>query len=221
MNLLLVKFRVAFFHFLENIHTFFCYWGNLRFMWADLRLWAAWVGRNPYRSLNAYMRAHGRKEVDTYGETPLSVFEKIAEAADVRPSDVFVDLGCGRGRGCFWLYYFRGCSVIGVDEVPEFIETARELQEALNIEGIRFERGDYKVSSLEGGSCYLYDATVATSEEIEWMAKRFSGLKAGVRVVTVSVSLKGTESSARFEEVAAFQAQVAWGVAEVFVQRVV
>ncbi len=60
-------------------------------------------GPNPYRV----------KEAFPYGETPLCSLKKIADRCGLKASDKVVDLGCGRGRGVFFLAQHYGCEVVG------------------------------------------------------------------------------------------------------------
>jgi SAM-dependent methyltransferase len=72
-------------------------------------------GPNPYRN----------KEAFPYGETPLCSLKKIADRFGLKSSDKVVDLGCGRGRGVFFLAQHYRCEVTGIDLVEPFIERAR------------------------------------------------------------------------------------------------
>ncbi len=38
----------------------------------------------------------------------------IARECGIQKEDVVFELGCGRGRTCFWLNTFIGCKVVGI-----------------------------------------------------------------------------------------------------------
>ncbi len=66
-------------------------------------------------------------------ETPLTSLEVIARECQLSVRDVVFELGCGRGRTCFWLNQFIGCAVIGIDYVPAFIEKALKVKRRFHI----------------------------------------------------------------------------------------
>jgi SAM-dependent methyltransferase len=51
--------------------------------------------------------------------------QAIIHRSEVTPADVFVDLGCGKGRVLFLATRYRFKRIIGVDLSPAMVETAR------------------------------------------------------------------------------------------------
>jgi SAM-dependent methyltransferase len=143
-----------------------------------------------------------------YGETPLDLWAKIAKAAKITEKDLFLDLGCGRGRLCFWTSQNYQCRSLGVDWVPKFIRRAQFLAWLFRIQNVQFLCTNLKKGLLQEATViYLY--TYHPEEEL----LDFSYLKAGCRVITVSEPLQ----CEGFSVGAIVKAQFPWGDTEVFV----
>jgi protein-L-isoaspartate O-methyltransferase len=131
---------------------------------------------------------------------------------------VVVELGCGRGRTCFWLNQFIGCRVIGIEYVPTFIEKARHVQEKQGISGVTFRLEDLFHTDLQGATTvYLY-ASCFSPEEIDRLIEQFSRLPDGTKIITVSYALTDYQPSAPFQLIKQFPARFTWGTAVVFLQ---
>ena len=143
-----------------------------------------------------------------YGETPLDLWATIAEAAKITEQDCFLDLGCGRGRLCFWTSRRFGCHSIGVDWVPTFIRRARFLAWMLRVRNVQFLCTTLSRAPLhEATVIYLY--TYHPEEDL----LDFSHVKSGCRVITVSEPLKGEG----FSMSSVIRAKFPWGETEVYV----
>ena len=94
----------------------------------DLALLMSYLFQNPYKISKNFLIARHETEIYAYGETPLTSLEKIARSAKLTDRDVVLELGCGRGRTCFWLRSFIGCKVIGVDFIGTFIDKANQVK---------------------------------------------------------------------------------------------
>ena len=84
-----------------------------RFALSDLSLGFASLFFNPYRTC--------RKNGSIYGETPPASLRRIASFCDLTSQDSWLELGSGRGKGCFWISHFIGCETVGIEKVPLFI----------------------------------------------------------------------------------------------------
>jgi SAM-dependent methyltransferase len=128
---------------------------------------------------------------------------EIASLAGLTKEDHFFDLGCGRGRVCFWTAHWIGCRVTGVDFVPAFIRKARQLQT-----GSEFLCAKLTDLSLhEATVIYLY--TFHPDEE----AVDFSFLRPHTRVITVSEPL----NQSGFVVKNSMKAHFPWGEADVYI----
>lgn len=71
-------------------------------------------------------RDHARK----YDPSPVGPFRRILAGLSVRPSDVFVDFGCGKGRVLLLASHFPFRRVVGVEFSSELCAVARANVEA-------------------------------------------------------------------------------------------
>lgn len=163
------------------------------------------------------MQEKGEEEIYAYGETPLTTLATIAEAAQLKKEDKVFELGCGRGRGCFWLENFIGCQVVGIDFVPTFIKKADEVRHRFNLSKIAFRCEDLAVSDLAGATAvYLY-GTCYEDAFIQMLIGKFAKLPSGTKIITVSYPLSDYTKLPLFTVTKQFTAPFTWGEAEVFV----
>ena len=74
-----------------------------------------------------------------YDPTPYAVLEELVNLDILRPEDILVDYGCGKGRVGFFINSQVGCTVIGVDHSERLLEEANEnLENYGNGENITF-----------------------------------------------------------------------------------
>jgi hypothetical protein len=170
--------------------------------------------QNPFRICKQFLRRRGEKLIDAYGETPLPVFAQIARY--LSSSDTVIELGCGRGKGVFFLSQLLGCSVIGIDWIPHFIQTAESIHRSLSPSlpvGFRCEEMQ-RVDLSKATAVYLY-GTCLTDDEIHSLIPRFERLQPGARIITVSFPL--SDYSSKFLTISQLTASFPWGEAEVYV----
>lgn len=67
---------------------------------------------------------------------------RIVDYADVRDSDVFVDLGSGVGRAAAVMHLLTGAATIGLEIQPELVRAARNLTSRLNVMRFSVIEGD-------------------------------------------------------------------------------
>lgn len=171
---------------------------------------------NPYRICKTFMQQRGEEQVDVYGETPLPVYAQIAKACTLSSSDTFVELGCGRGRGVFFLNTLTGCQAIGIDWVPHFIHIAEAIARG-GSHGVFFQCEDLLNADLSKATAiYLY-GTCLSEEEILSLIDRFKGLSQTVKIVTVSYPL--SDYSSYFSTLQQFTARFPWGTTDVYLQQ--
>ncbi len=153
-----------------------------------------------------------------YGETPLTSLQIIAEHCDLKKEDHVFELGCGRGRGCFWLQAFIGCKVTGIELVPTFVEKANHVKDRFKIDQIEFRHGDIAKANYDSATVlYLY-GTCFEDVFIEQLINKFKKLPKGTRFITVSYALTEYMRSPLFEVVKVFPVEFTWGEAEVYLQ---
>jgi hypothetical protein len=165
---------------------------------------------NPYSICRRFFQNKREKNIHVYGETPLTLWAKIAKNAKIIRSDRLVDLGCGRGRICFWTSIWLGCSTTGVDWVPSFINRGRFLTWLFRISHLQFDcSGISHISLKDATVVYLYTYH-PDEEKID-----FNQMCSGGRVITVSEPLmkKG------FVIDKSMKAVFPWGETDVFINK--
>ncbi|HEY5236660.1 MAG TPA: class I SAM-dependent methyltransferase [Rhabdochlamydiaceae bacterium] len=161
-------------------------------------------GPNPYRI----------KEAFPYGETPLCSLKKIADRFGLKSSDKVVDLGCGRGRGVFFLAQHYGCEVTGIDMIGPFIDRAQGLAEDYQGLKVLFACGDMRKFDFSQATFVFFYGTTFSDEFVEELVQAMKALPKGSKVVTVSYPLEGLEL------VDQFLVSFPWGSAEVYLHLV-
>lgn len=170
---------------------------------------------NPYRICKQYLRQKQEAEIDAYGETPLLVLAEIAGRCALDASDTLIELGCGRGKGAFFLSHLTGCHVIGVDWVPFFIDIAKAIAESTPSLPVEFRCQDmHSLDFSKTTVIYLY-GTCLSDQAILSLIERFKQLPLMIRIITVSYPL--ADYSSHFSTVEQFTAMFPWGEGEVFI----
>jgi SAM-dependent methyltransferase len=132
-------------------------------------------------------------------------------ALNLKPTDCFVDLGCGRGRAVFFLSHIFGCQAIGVDLTPSFIARAKRLTAKHGVKRVSFECCDFLKFDFSTATCvYLYGTTYSDAclQAVECrVAESFET----TRIVTVSAPFLGLEYEKELE------VNFPWGKGSMFV----
>lgn len=168
---------------------------------------------NPFRISKIYLKSIGASDLHQYGETPLPALAKIAKECHLTKKDRILELGCGRGIGCFFLHQLLGCRVIGVDWVPLFIQKAREIYEVVGGD-LQFICDDISsVDLTEATAIYLF-GTCLEESLIAALIERFKQLPCGVKIITISYPLSDYDPA--FACVKEFSVRFPWGEADVY-----
>lgn len=202
--------KTRLFLWLEQLKTILLFYRLPRFALLDILLGCLYLFSNPFTLCRRFMQTRGEERVHAYGETPLSTWRQIAVLAKIEAKDVFIDLGCGRGKVCFWTASWIGCKTIGVDWVPPFIRRASFLSLFFSSLRLQFlQRSISEIPLREATVLYLY--TFHPEEE----TLDFSLLSPGTRVITISEPL----SHPRFKVSDSCSVRFPWGEAEVFINQ--
>ena len=202
----------------EYLRVLYRYYRKIPFAKIDGSLVLMYLFDNPFSISRRYFLHRTHSEEFTYGETPLTTFEKIAKEARITAHDTIYELGCGRGRICFWLKSFLGCKVVGVEIIPDFIVRAQRIQRKLGIKDIEFRTEDFLKTDFKNASViYLY-GTCLEDETIRQLIKQFKKLAPGTRIITVSYALSDYTDEPLFETMKRFPARFTWGEGDVYIQ---
>lgn len=216
--LLGINWKAKFRNLVEFGRVIMRYYCDISFLKIDTTLLMSYLFCNPFGISKQFLMHKEEKDVYTYGETPLTTLAVIAKSCQLLPQDVVFELGCGRGRTCFWLRHFIGCQVVGVDYVPTFIQKAQQVKEQFHVQGVSFRLEDLFQTDLQGATViYLY-GTCFSDHEIGHLIKRFSQLPEGVKIITVSYALRDIQPKAPFPVLKQFAVPFTWGTADVYLQ---
>lgn len=204
-------------NFVEYMKIISRYYSHLSFFKADLLLVFTYLFHNPFSISKRFLMKKGEKNVYAYGETPLTSMEIIAREANIGKKDCVYELGAGRGRTCFWLNSFKGCSVVGIEYIREFVDRGNSIAQRLGFSRVKFVKADMCEMEFPGATvCYLY-GTCLEDSQIKQLIEQFSVLPSGTKIITVSYSLADYTSEKWFEVMKRFTVPYTWGEADVFI----
>jgi SAM-dependent methyltransferase len=128
--------------------------------------------------------AQPRKPLDVpYVPTTETAVEAMLKLADVKPTDVVYDLGCGDGRIVVAAAKTHGARAVGIDIDPQRIAEANANARRAGVEKlVRFEENDLFQADIK-------EATVVTlfllsSVNLKLKPKLLADLKPGTRIVS-------------------------------------
>ena len=206
---------------IEFFKVAFRYYGSFSFLKSDLTLRLIYFFNNPYKISKRFLMNRGAKDVYAYGETPLTSLEVIAKECGLSSDDCVFELGCGRGINCFWLRSFVGCTVVGIEYIPEFVDRANKVKDYLKIIDVEFRLKDMTTTDFNGATvCYLYGSCLE-EKTVRQLANNFAKLPAGTKIITVSYPISEYSENESFAVMKRFTVPFTWGEADVFLQVVV
>ena len=184
----------------------------------DRALLNKYIFRSPYQISKKFLKKKREKDLYTYGETPLSTFEKMAKEAGIKPLDHVLELGCGRGRGVFFLAHFYNCQVTGIERIPQFVKLADHVAFKYQVKNVSFKCGDmFELKWPEVSVIYLY-GTCLGDEEIKQTISKVKTFPKGTRILSVSYSLLEYDETHTFKLIKRFPVIFPWGGTEAFLQ---
>ncbi len=219
LKLLWVRATTFFYEALEFIKVVFRFYPNKKFRQQDLSLLRSYLFLNPYRICKEYLIRQGEEDPYVYGETPLTTLAQIAKECKLNAQDVVYELGCGRGRSCFWLGAFVNCRVTGIEQIDIFVVKANQIKTKYTVENVRFSSGNFLEFNYKDATViYLY-GTCLEEATIMHLIKKFAKMAPGSKIITISYPLTDyleLQNWALFELVHTFQAPFVWGWADVY-----
>ncbi len=221
VSLFLLRFSLFGKAVVEEVFIVFRYYlRDRRFCWIDLYLLRKSFFRSPFTVSKRFLQTKGEKQIYAYGETPLTTGEQMVKAVLLKPDDVFFELGMGRGRFLFWVHAFVGCRCIGIEWIPEFVNHAETVINKFQLNNIDVRNEDFLTTDFSDATViYLY-GTLLEEKEIHQLIERFSRLKSGTKIITVSYSLNEFCQEPLFHLKKNLSVAFPWGKTEVFLQTV-
>jgi hypothetical protein len=210
----LVKFRLL--KEEKNVKRFF--YLNPAFRKCDQFLLSHYRLSNPYRTVKKHYLAQDLPNPHQYGETPLTTLEKIAAYCQLTSADTIFDLGCGRGRGVFFLSHLLNCSAHGIEWVPQFISIANEVKKRFSLSKISFSCENMLEADLRRATViYLYGICLEESS-VCILIKSLRKMASRTKIITVSYPLTDYADPRLFSLTKSFNTRFPWGEAEIFLQ---
>jgi len=137
-----------------------------------------------FTSLTVAQTSQPKHQIDVpYVPTTEEAVKAMLKLADVKPSDMVYDLGCGDGRIVIAAAKEYGAHGVGIDINPERIAEAKENAKKAGVENlVRFEENDLFDADI-------HEATVVTlfllnSVNLKLRPKLLKDLKPGTRIVS-------------------------------------
>jgi len=115
--------------------------------------------------------------------------EKIIKLFKIPSNVTFLELGAGRGKMSFWLYFFFKYKVIAIEQVPIFVKIANFFIKLFRIKKIQFLCSDMFAFDLKDiDIIHLYGTTLPT-KKIKALINKFKKLSSSVKIITISYAL--------------------------------
>ncbi len=165
-------------------------------------------GPNPFKISKRYLQERGENNIYQYGETPFETLEKIGEMLNLQPTDHLMEMGCGPGRGSFFMHHFFCCRITGVEQIPAFVKRAKKIVKS---KYVHFRCEDMLKTALDGITCIYLCGTCLDDQIIEQLTKRLA--KYPLRIATTSYPMPG------FEILDQKELKFPWGKTTVYITR--
>lgn len=221
LTLLWIRAVTFLYEGIEFIKVVFRFYPNKKFRQEDFGLIRSYLFLNPYRICKDYLIQKGEEDPYVYGETPLTTLAQIAKECELTAQDVVYELGCGRGRSCFWLAAFVKCRVIGIEQIEIFVDIANQIKTKYALDNVRFSTGNFLDFNYKDATVIYIYGTCLDELTIQHLIKKFAKLPLGAKIITVSYPLTDyleLQNWGLFELVHTFQAPFAWGKADIYLQ---
>jgi hypothetical protein len=217
LSILKTYFNVKAYNFKNEIKIICRYYKKFSFLFFDITFKSLHLFFNPYKISRIFLQKKGDKDIHTYGETSLITWEKIVQEVNISSSDNLFELGSGRGRTCFWSYYFLSCKVVGIERIPFFVKTANLLIKIFRIKKVSFlEKDMFSLDYSLATTIYLY-GTCLSEKEIFLLIEKFRKLDKKTKIITISYPLSDYDPEA-FQTEKSFPVSFAWGETLAYLQ---
>jgi SAM-dependent methyltransferase len=122
--------------------------------------------------------------------TPQLVVDRMLAIANVRPTDVVYDLGCGDGRILITAVRNYHCRAVGIELSRDIFDRTSARIKALNLaDSIQIQHGNALHTDLSGADVVTLYLMTSTNERLKPQMEIF--LKPGARVVSHDYEIHG------------------------------
>lgn len=91
-----------------------------------------------------------------YEPTPYCVLQRLADSGYLRPEQLLIDYGCGKGRVGFFLRSELGCRCVGIEYDERIFQQAVENRQAFRQDGVDFICCRAEVYPPEEADCFYF-----------------------------------------------------------------
>jgi cyclopropane fatty-acyl-phospholipid synthase-like methyltransferase len=160
----------------------------MRFRIVTAALLAAIIAVMPVAAQQATTQQPTRRPDIHWVPTPPAVVDAMLKLADVKPTDVVYDLGCGDGIIVSTAAQKYGARAGGIDIDPQRVQEATERARKMGVsDKVKIVQGDLFEADIKDASVVtLY---LLTSLNIKLMPKLKKELKPGTRIVSQSFNM--------------------------------
>ncbi len=202
------------------INLFKYYLWDWKFFLVDFTILLLYFFRTPFRHVRIYDESHPDHPIGPYGETDFSTCDKILREFGISKDLSIADMGCGRGRLCFWLRLVRGHrSVLGVEQLPLFIERAQKVQRWFHVSNLTFLNQDWNEVSLTGIDVIYFYGSALEEDTIVALGTKLLHLPPGTKIITTTYWF-GEFFPDAFQLEKKTRARFIWGKADVYLQTI-
>jgi len=220
LQLFWIKMVVAYRNMIEFMRVVARYYPNREFGRLDRYLLRNYLLVNPYKISKQFLLEKKESQVNVYGETPLTTLELIATECNIQSDDVVYELGSGRARTCFWLRFFIGCRVVGIEQVPTFVKISQHVRRRFGVKGVKFMYQDFLDADYTEASVIYFYGTCSETSFIRQLINKLKKLPTGTKIITISYPLANDADPPLFKLIKNFPAKFTWGEAMVYLQEI-
>lgn len=194
------------------------YRSSRAYLKVEFYLFRYYLFRNPYLLCRRYLVGINEPS-QPYGETPLRVIEKILKSQSLTKEDLFVDLGCGRGKLLFWVAAHYPCKVKGVDINPSFVAVGNRIIDALHwYPKVSMVEASYFTANISKATVIYVYAIALDDDSLSQLAILLAQHPPETRIISVSDPLNEYCVTPLFETIETFDATFLWGRTTLFLQ---
>jgi hypothetical protein len=94
-------------------------------------------------------------EMVFYQKTPARIIFELARLAELKPGDLFYDIGSGLGQVCILVNLISGAATRGIEYEPAYCHYAKTIASQLNLPNVDFINKDACNSDYAGGTVFF------------------------------------------------------------------
>ena len=191
------------------------YLQDKRIFRTDLDLFLYYFFRYPFHLFQYDCHKTGKSPSElTYGETPYFTLEKVLDRLSIDKNDVFVDLGCGKGKTVFFVSSKYGIKSAGIDIMPTYIDIANTLKQRWGYQDIKFIEKDLLLSKVPKASIVMMSLTCFDEKTRLKISNHTETFSLGTKVISISYPL----DSEQYKAIDCIEGHFSWGKSTVYIQ---